>query len=115
MHIQPYIESRSSTCAWVRPRRSPERPESGRKMAKFESICSRTTKRENTKSIESHISGVGSIKRVCQLDHAQRLGVLQIEIVQNYGLTGLKQPKLKQRNHNQARIITYTSHTDGLE
>ena len=32
------------------------------------------------KEIESNISGVGGVKRVCQLDHAQRLGVLQVSI-----------------------------------
>jgi hypothetical protein len=50
------------------------------KLAKNEAICNRTKKRENTKSIESNISGVGGVKRVCQLDHAQRLGVLQVSI-----------------------------------
>jgi hypothetical protein len=45
--------------------------------AKNKAICSRPAKREKKKKNESNISGVGGVKRICQLDHAERFGVLQ--------------------------------------
>ncbi len=57
-------------------------------------------------SIQSHISGMGRIKSVCELDYAQRLGVLQVSIERSSELR-IDRTAAAEREAAQAQPGTY--------